>query len=466
MGAPSAASSAGDPQIAPIPDGLPTPRRYWAIVATILAITMSVLDSSIANVALPSIAHDFHASKAASIWVINAYQIAILAAILPFASLGEIVGYRRISQAGLAVFTLASIGCAFSTSLLTLSIARVIQGLGAAGIMSVNAALVRFTYPQRLLGRAIGINALAVAISAAIGPTVAAAVLAIAPWPWLFGINGPLGLVTFLIAVKALPETGRLQRRLNYVGAGLHAATFICLVSGLQALAHDATRALALGQLAAACLLGIVLVRHEIGRAAPIIPFDLLKIRLFSLSIATSIASFIAQMAAFVALPFEIQRLGRSAVETGLLMTPWPAAMAIAAPIAGRLADRYPAGMLGGLGLLCTSSGLALLAVFPAGGSAADFIWRMVLCGLGYGFFQTPNNRTLISAAPRSRSGAAGGMLSTARLLGQTLGAAFVAILFRAYPGTGSNVILWFAAAVALAAALISMVRLTGTPQP
>jgi DHA2 family multidrug resistance protein-like MFS transporter len=466
MGASSAASSAGDPQIAPIPDGLPIPRRYWAIVATILAITMSVLDSSIANVALPSIAQDFHASKAASIWVINAYQIAILAAILPFASLGEIVGYRRVSQAGLVVFTLASIGCAFSTSLLTLSIARVIQGLGAAGIMSVNAALVRFTYPQRLLGRAIGINALAVAISAAIGPTVAAAVLAIAPWPWLFGINGPLGLVTFLIALKALPETGKLQRRLNYVGAVLHAATFICLVSGLQALAHDATRALALGQLAAACLLAIVLVRHEIGRAAPIIPFDLLKIRLFSLSIATSIASFIAQMAAFVALPFEIQRLGRSAVETGLLMTPWPAAMAIAAPIAGRLADRYPAGILCGLGLLCTSAGLALLAVFPAGGSAADFLWRMVLCGLGYGFFQTPNNRTLISAAPRSRSGAAGGMLSTARLLGQTLGAAFVAILFRAYPGTGSNVILWFAAAVALAAALISMVRLTGTPQP
>ena len=180
MGAPAAASSAQDPQIAPLPDGLPVPRRYWAIVATILAITMSVLDSSIANVALPSIAQDFHASKAASIWVINAYQIAILAAILPFASLGEIVGYRRVSQAGLVVFTLASIGCAFSTSLLTLSIARVIQGLGAAGIMSVNAALVRFTYPQRLLGRAIGINALAVAISAAIGPTVAAAVLAIA----------------------------------------------------------------------------------------------------------------------------------------------------------------------------------------------------------------------------------------------------------------------------------------------
>jgi DHA2 family multidrug resistance protein-like MFS transporter len=463
MGAPGAASSGANPQIAPLPDGLPVPRRYWAILATVLAIAMSVLDSSIANVALPTIASDFHASKAASIWVINAYQIAILAALLPLASLGEIVGYRRVSQAGLMVFTVASLGCAFATSLHALSIARVIQGLGAAGIMSVNAALVRFTYPQRLLGTAIGINAMVVATSAAVGPTVAAAVLAVAPWPWLFGINVPLGVVTFIIALGALPESDRSRRPLNYVGAILNAATFICLVAGLQSLAHNSAEPLAIAQLLAAAVSGWLLVRHERGQTAPIIPFDLLRIRLFSLSIATAVASFMAQMAGLVALPFEIQRLGRSAVETGLLMTPWPVAVAIAAPIAGRLSDRYPAGILGGLGLLCLSAGLALLAVFPEGGSAPDFIWRMALCGLGFGFFQTPNNRTLVSAAPRARSGAAGGMLSTARLLGQTLGAASVAILFRANPGTGSNLILWFAAAVALTAALISMTRLTGS---
>ena len=462
MGADAPASSAIGGPIAGFPDGLPVPRRYWSAAAGILGIMMSVIDSSIANIALPSIAQDFHATKAASIWVINAYQIAILAAILPLASLGEIVGYRRISQAGMVVFTLASIGCAFSNSLLTLSIARVVQGLGAAGIMSVNAALVRFTYPQSMLGRAIGINAFAVAMSAAVGPTVAAAVLAVAPWPWLFGINGPIGLIAFIIAMQAMPESPRVARPLNYVGAALNAGTFILLVSGLQALAHDSAEPLAFVQLAAGALLGFLLVRHELGRSSPIIPFDLLRIRLFSLSIATSVASFMAQMAGLVALPFEIQRLGRSAVETGLLMTPWPVSVALAAPLAGRLADRYPAGILGSAGMLCMSAGLALLAVFPQGGSATDFLWRMALCGIGFGFFQAPNNRTLMAAAPRARSGAAGGMLGTARLLGQTLGAAGVAILFRAYPGTGSNLILWFAAAFALAAALISMSRLAG----
>jgi DHA2 family multidrug resistance protein-like MFS transporter len=448
------------------PDGLPVPRRYWAISATILAITMSVLDSSIANVALPSIARDFHASNAASIWVINAYQIAILAAILPLASLGEIVGYRRISQGGLIVFTLASLACAFSSSLLTLSVARVIQGLGAAGIMSVNGALVRFTYPQRLLGRAVGINAFAVAIAAAIGPTVASAVLAIGPWQWLFGINVPIGAVTFVIAVRSQPFTGKSQRELNYVGALLNAGTFALLICGLQALAHESAEKLAFMELAAAGVLAVILVRHEISRPAPIIPFDLLKIRLFSLSIATSVASFMAQMAGLVALPFEIQRIGHSAVETGLLMTPWPVAMAIAAPIAGRLADRHPAGILGGIGLAMLAAGLALLALFPPGGTSLGFIWRMALCGLGFGFFQAPNNRTLLAAAPRARSGAAAGMLGTARLLGQTLGAAGVAILFRAYPGAGSNVVLWFASGVAFTAALISMSRLRASSAP
>jgi len=456
MGAPAPASSAAPD----FPDGLPVPRRYWAIAASLLAIMMSVLDSSIANIALPSITADFHATKAASIWVINAYQIAILAALLPLASLGEIVGYRRVSQYGMVVFTAASIACAFSNSLLTLSIARVIQGLGAAGIMSTNAALVRFTYPQKMLGRAIGINAFAVSISAAIGPTVAAAVLAIAPWPWLFGINGPIGLIAFLIAMRAQPQSPTVERPLNYVGAALNAGTFILLASGLQALAHASAEPLALLQLAAGAVLGYALVRHELDRTSPIIPFDLLRIRLFSLSVVTSVVSFMAQMAGLVALPFEIQRLGRSAVETGLLMTPWPLAVAIAAPIAGRLADRYPAGILGSLGMVCMSAGLALLALFPEGGSAADFIWRMALCGLGFGFFQAPNNRTLLAAAPRARSGAAGGMLASARLLGQTLGAAGVAILFRAYPSSGSNIILWCAAAFALAAALVSVSRL------
>src|SRR6058998_3950240 len=159
-------------------DGLPQPQRNHAVLTIALGIIMAVVDSAIANVALPTIAADLNASPAFSIWIVNGYQLAITISLLPLASLGEIFGYRRVYLAGLALFTVASLVCAFSHSLAGLAVARVIQGFGAAGIMSVNSALVRFTYPHRVLGRGIGINALVVAVSAAVGPTLASAILA------------------------------------------------------------------------------------------------------------------------------------------------------------------------------------------------------------------------------------------------------------------------------------------------
>ena len=444
----------------PPADGLPVPRRYWSIAAIIMAVTMSVLDSTIVNVALPSLAHDFHSGNAASVWVVNAYQVTILMALLPLASLGEIVGYRRIYQTGLCVFTVASLGCALAPSLPLLCAARVAQGLGAAGIMSVNPALIRFTYPSRMLGRGIGINAFTVAVAGAIGPTIAAAILSVTHWRWLFAVNVPIGIVTIVIALYSLPENQTASRPLNYAGAVLQVATFGLLLTGLQSLAQDSVTPTAVGEILGGCILGVFLVRHEIDRSNPLIPFDLLRQRIFSLSVATSIGSFMAQTAGLIALPFEIQRLGHSAAETGLLMTPWPVGVALAAPIAGRLADRYPAGILGSAGLLTMAAGLVSLALFPANGTAADLLWRMALCGLGFGFFQTPNNRTLLGSAPANRSGAAGGMLATARLFGQTLGAAGVAILFRAASDHGSNLALWVGTGIALAAAVVSVSRL------
>src|SRR5580693_1129514 len=176
-------------------DGVDVPQRYWAIVTIALGITMAVMDSAIANVALPTIARDLHTNAALSIWVVNGYQLAITISLLPLAALGDIAGYRRIYLAGLALFTVASLLCAFSFSLTTLALARMVQGFGAAGIMSVNTALVRFIYPHRLLGRGIGINAMIVATSAAVGPTIASLILTFGRWPWLFAVNVPLGFV-------------------------------------------------------------------------------------------------------------------------------------------------------------------------------------------------------------------------------------------------------------------------------
>ena len=157
--------------------GIPVPQRYWAIVVIALGITLAVLDGAIANVALPTIAKDLHASAASSIWVVNAYQLSVTISLLPLASLGDRIGYRRVYLGGLALFTVASLGCALAGSLTSLALVRVVQGFGAAGIMSVNTALVRTIYPVSRLGRGVAINAMVVAISSAVGGVFRSVVL-------------------------------------------------------------------------------------------------------------------------------------------------------------------------------------------------------------------------------------------------------------------------------------------------
>jgi DHA2 family multidrug resistance protein-like MFS transporter len=444
-------------------DGLPTPRRYWAMLTVGLAIVMAVLDTSIANVALPTIAGDMSASPAAAIWIVNAYQLAVTMTLLSFASLGDIYEYRRIYRIGLVVFTAASLACALSHSILGLTAARVLQGLGAAGILSVNAALVRFIYPRAQLGRAIGINAVTVSISAAIGPTITSVILSVASWEWLFAINVPIGIFA-LIGSGSLPTTPRGKHRFDIVGALLSAATFGLIITTIDGIGHHQPLPLIVVEGVAALSIGAIMVWRETHRAWPLLPVDLMRNRLFSLSISTSVCSFIAQMMAYVSLPFYLQHsLGRSAVETGLLMTPWPLMTAAAAPIAGRLADRHSAGILGAVGLTVFGIGIVLLTLLPNDPSAANIVWRMAVCGAGFGLFQSPNNRAIINSAPRERSGGAGGMLGTARLLGQTIGAALVALLFGLAGGSGTTLALAIASGIALLAALVSCLRVVDT---
>ncbi|HTQ13023.1 MAG TPA: MFS transporter [Rhizomicrobium sp.] len=442
-------------------DGLPVPRRYWAIATLALGITMAVMDSAIANVALPTITRDFHIDPSFSIWIVNGYQLAITISLLPLSSLGDIVGYRRIYLAGLALFTLASLACALSHTLVLLTAARVIQGFGAAAIMSVNTALIRFIYPHRALGRGLGYNAMVVAVSAALGPTIAAAILSLAAWPWLFAVNVPIGIVACIVGLRYLPQSPRAGHEFDLASAGLSALTFGLLIASIDALGHGEDYGFFLAEICATIALGWFLVRRQLASPAPLLPVDLMRIPIFTLSVATSVSSFAGQMLAMVSLPFFLQEdFHYSAVQTGLLLTPWPLAIMAAAPLSGRLADRYSAGLLGGIGLGIFAAGLLALAFLPVHPGWLDIAWRMALAGAGFGIFQSPNNRAMIGAAPKERSGGASGMLGTARLLGQTTGAAIVALLFSRVPQTATTVSLLMATGFALVAAFVSVMRL------
>lgn len=448
------------PRAEPIQDGLPIPRRYWSAAAIWLALSMAVLDGAIANVALPTIAADLGASPSTSVWIVNAYQLTITILLLPLAALGDRLGYRRIYIPGLALFTLGSLACALTHSLAGLISARVFQGVGAACIMSMNAALVRATYPSKMLGRGIGYNALVLSMSAAAGPTLAALILSVGRWPWLFLINLPIGVAAVMVGMKSLPHVEGHGRPFDWIAAVLSGAMMGCAVFGAETFARE-SGLVGIALIAAGIGAGVWLVKREWGDPAPLFPIDLLKIRIFSMSIATSTVSFAAQMLAYVTLPFLFQSvLGRSAFETGLLMTPWPLALGVIAPIAGRLADRVRAGLIGAIGLAIFAAGLFALSRLGAHPATLDIAWRMAVCGIGFGLFQSPNNRTIVGSAPLDRSGAAGGMLATARLLGQTTGAVVVGVAFHLAGVRVGPTLLAASAVAALVAAGLSLLRL------
>lgn len=452
------------PHIAGPTDGIPMPHRLGAILAVAFGVSLSVIDGTIANVALPTIAARLGISAADSIWIVNAYQLAIMVSLLSFSALGDVVGYRKVYIGGLMLFTVASVGCSLAGSFQSLVLARVMQGFGAAAITSVNTTLIRFIYPKARLGRGMGINATVVAVSSVAGPTIAAGVLSVAEWPWLFAVNIPIGLVALGLSHRFLPQNPvrDAAHRFSWRDALMNALTFGLLMASVEGFSHGLDpRVLSLG-VAALLVIGFFFIRTQLHETYPILPFDLLRIPIFSVSVLTSICSFLAQMLAMVALPFYLQHAcGYSDVQTGLLLTAWPAVIMVVAPVAGVLVERIHAGVLGGTGLAAMAAGLFLLAWLPEHLSHFDLIWRLVLCGAGFGLFQSPNNSILIASAPPARSGSASGMLATARLVGQTTGAALMAMLFHFVPRNSTHTALMMAGGFAVAAALISFARIS-----
>lgn len=445
-------------------DGLPMPARIGAILAVAFGVSLSVIDGTIANVALPTMARELGISSGTSIWIVNAYQLAIVVSLLSLAALGDVIGHRKIYIGGLALFIAASVGCTLSDSLPTLVAARIGQGFGAAAITSVNTTLIRLIYPRRFLGRGMGLNATVVAVSSVAGPTIASGILSIARWPWLFAINIPIGLVALLLSYRFLPPNPvRIRgRRFDWRDGAMNALTFGLLIASIEGYSHGLDPRYIGLSLTLLAVIGTLFVRSQLRKPYPILPFDLLRIPIFSISVATSVCSFIAQMLAMVALPFYLQQnCGYSEVHTGLILTAWPAVIMVVAPVAGILVERLHAGALGGAGLLLMTGGLLLLAFLPDAPRAADIAWRLALCGLGFGLFQSPNNSILIASAPAQRSGSASGMLATARLLGQTTGAALVALLFHLSPNKGAHIALLLAGAFALVGSLISVSRIS-----
>lgn len=436
-----------------------------ALSAVLLGVVIVTLDISLTSTAIPAIARGIGASAASTIWIINIYYLAVVAALLPLAALGEIHGHRNVFLGGLCVFAVGSLFCGLADSLSVLMLGRGLLGMGSAAVSATTPALIRSLYPPALLSRGLGLYAMVVGLAFALGPTAASFILAITDWPWLYRTDILFALCALALALKGLPQSKGHPRKFDGISAVLCSCMFACLLFGIAGAAHlgwkPATIALSLS-----VVLGVALSRREAGNAAPILALDLMRIPLFALSAATSVCAFAIQALVFVVLPFLLQfKLGFSQVEAGFLITPWPATLAFMTLIAAPLADRIAPGVLGFLGLLLIGAGIALLTTIPDQASVFEVSWRLVLCGVGFGLFQSPNMVALMSSAPPERSGSAGGILATSRLLGQSIGAACVAFCLSVWADDGIVLAIWLGTAFAVIGSAISLLRIASFVQ-
>lgn len=448
-------------------EGLPGLERGLAMAAVMTMAAMVVFDGSMITIALPQIARSLNVSPGASVWVANGYLLSAAMTLAIFAALSSRLGFRTIFTFGLSVFTLASVGCALSSSLEMLIAMRVLQGIGGAATLSIGPAILRSVFPNRLLGRILGLNALLIGASTAIAPILGGAILSAMSWKWLFAINIPLGMMALLLTLRVVPNNPALKREpFDYAGALLSAMALGALIMAADAFTHPGNGDLkvAMAYAAIAILTGFAFIRVQRRAIKPLLPLNIFASSRFSLAALTSLASFVSQGITFIALPFLFQSVyGYSALVSALLFTPWPIGIILAAPHAGRLADRYSAAIISTIGLGIFAIGLTLLALLPEHAQAWDICLRSVVCGIGFGCFQSPNNKEMLANASRENSGYASGVLAIVRTFGQCLGAALVGIFMSLYAQSSAvDISLWMAVISTVLAIALSLSRLRG----
>jgi DHA2 family multidrug resistance protein-like MFS transporter len=436
--------------------GLPLPQRYLAIVAVSLNTVMVVLDASMIVVALPTAARSLSITQSQAVSLVAITQFIALIGLLPLSALGDRLGHERVFRAGQLLFVLGSLLCMMAPNLLTLLAARAVQAAGAAAVLSVGIALLRSIYPSALLGRGLGLNGVLVAMGSAIAPSLGGLIVATLGWRWVFVCPLPLVIGSLLLG-RSLPRPASLHHQFDWRGALIYMAAAGSIAGAFWCIAYWWLPIASAALFTMALTVGTLFVRRELRLARPILPVDLLAKPRFALSISAAFVAFCGSMTMLLSLPFLLEALvGDRPAIIGTLMTAWPLAMMVSAPLAGFLADRVPTGSLSALGMTFACVGYLVIVTAPVDTTHPGLMLRIAMCGFGMGFFISPNSRLLIGSTPRDRTASAGGMLSTTRILGQSSGAALVALLMQPGIGQGKSAP-FIAAGFALVAVLLSL---------
>lgn len=403
-------------------------KKEWTILLVILPMTfMTTLDSSIVNVALPTMAKELGTTMAGIEWVVTSYLITICALILLFGRFGDVIGKSRVFRFGIAVFTIGSLLCGLSNTLVMLIISRIIQAIGAAAAMATNQGIITETFPPSERGRALGLTGTAVALGTMVGPTLGGLIVSVAPWEFIFLINIPIGIIVYIAVIKTLSfRKSEDKVPFDIRGTILFMLAIVLLFSSINfGQSIGFTNPIIVGALILSVLFLIIFIKVEDKIKAPMLDISIFKNKLFSLSIFCGFTSFISIGAINIILPFYLQdvlKLGPSVA--GLMMTVSPIVLAVVAPVSGYLSDKIGSEKISALGLSIMTLGIFSLMLFK---ESTPLVIVGILIGsvsLGSGIFQSPNNSLIMSTVDKSKLGVAGSINGLIRNLGMTTGIA------------------------------------------
>lgn len=423
-----------------LPDEItPNQTNRWVVFALAASTSfITTLDGSIVNIGLPLIAQTFHIGVGGAIeWVIIGYLVIIAAVLLTFGRLADMLGRKFIFVVGLVVFLLGSALCGLAPSLGLLIASRLFQGLGGALLFSVNIAMITSSFPDRGRGLALGLNAVIVSLGVALGPTIGGIITHYLDWRWIFYVNLPICLTVLLAGMHFYREqrpTREEGGRFDPVGAILLAIGFATITLGLsfgQEWGWTSPGVIATFGVGIIALISAIFVERRIEH--PILDLHLVTNRTFAFANITFMLCMMALFAPGFIMPFYFEQLrGFSTIQTGLILTPLPLSLAAAAPLSGSIADRFGSLWISPIGLTIACVGLIMISQLNAQSSTLDIVWRLALTGFGQGLFQSPNTRTMMSAAPREKQGEASGLLATGRVVAQSTGVALTGTVFTA----------------------------------
>ena len=414
--------------------GARTPSVRWGLASLSLSMLLSSLGTSIANVALPTLAQAFNASFQDVQWVVLAYLLAITTLIVSVGRLGDIIGRRRLLLAGIVLFTLASLLCGAAPTLWLLIAARAVQGLGAAIMMALTMAFVGETVPKARTGSAMGLLGTMSAIGTALGPSLGGVLIATLGWQAIFLVNIPFGVLAFFLAYRHLPVDRHVSTA-DRAGFDTLGTLLLALTLGAYALAMTTGRGsfgpLSLGLLLTAAFGVILFVLAERRAASPLLRLAMFRDPALSESLATSALVSTVMMATLVVGPFYLSRaLQLDAALVGFVMSIGPIISALSGVLAGRIVDRWGAPFMVSVGLIAMAAGSVALSVLPTMFSIAGYIVAIAVLTPGYALFQAANNTAVMMDVQPSQRGVMSGLLNLSRNLGLITGASLMGAVF------------------------------------